>query len=47
GTYLHDKFFIRGGSLTLEEIMKQGTAEGLKAEYLIAALHASGKSAKK
>ena len=38
GSYLHDKFLIRGGSLTLEQIMQQGTGEGLSARYLIAAL---------
>jgi peptidase M3-like protein len=38
GTYLHDKFLIRGGSLTLEQIMQEGTGEGLKADYLISAL---------
>jgi oligoendopeptidase F len=40
GTYLHDKFLIRGGSLTLDEIMRQGTGERLTAEYLIAAMKA-------
>jgi hypothetical protein len=40
GAYLHDKFLIRGGSLTLEQIMQQGTGEGLTAEYLIRALKA-------
>jgi Zn-dependent M32 family carboxypeptidase len=40
GTYLHDKFLIRGGSLTLDQIMQQGTGEGLTAEYLITALKA-------
>jgi oligoendopeptidase F len=38
GAYLHDKFLTRGGSLTLEQIMLQGTGEGLSARYLIAAL---------
>ena len=38
GSYLHDKFLIRGGSRTLEQIMQQGTGEGLSARYLIAAL---------
>ena len=41
GTYLHDKFLIRGGSLTLERIMQQGTNEGLKADYLITSLKAA------
>jgi Zn-dependent M32 family carboxypeptidase len=40
GTYLHDKFLIRGGSLTLDQIMQQGTGEGLTAKYLITALKA-------
>jgi oligoendopeptidase F len=40
GTYLHDKFLIRGGSLTLNQIMQEGTGEGLTAEYLITALKA-------
>jgi oligoendopeptidase F len=38
GSYLHDKFLTRGGSLTLDQIMRQGTGEGLSAQYLIAAL---------
>jgi oligoendopeptidase F len=38
GSYLHDKFLTRGGSLTLDQIMQQGTGEGLSARYLIAAL---------
>jgi hypothetical protein len=33
GEYLHDKFLIRGGSLTLDQIMREGTGEGLTAEY--------------
>jgi oligoendopeptidase F len=40
GTYLHDKFLIRGGSLTLDQIMQRGTGEGLTARYLITALKA-------
>ena len=40
GSYLHDKFLIRGGSLTLDQIMQQGTGEGLTARYLITALKA-------
>ena len=40
GSYLHDKFLICGGSLTLDQIMRQGTGEGLTAEYLITALKA-------
>jgi oligoendopeptidase F len=38
GSYLHDKFLTRGGSLTLDQIMQKGTGEGLSAKYLIAAL---------
>ena len=38
GTYLHDKFLARGGSLTLDQIMREGTGEGLTAAYLIRAL---------
>jgi oligoendopeptidase F len=40
GAYLHDKFLIRGGSLTLDQIMQQGTREGLSPNYLVAALTA-------
>jgi oligoendopeptidase F len=40
GSYLHDKFLIRGGSLTLDQIMRQGTGEGLSAKYLVTALKA-------
>jgi oligoendopeptidase F len=40
GTYLHDKLLIRGGMLTLDQIMQEATGEGLTAEYLIAALQA-------
>lgn len=40
GTYLHDKFLVRGGSLTLEQIMRRGTGEGLTARYLTTALRA-------
>jgi oligoendopeptidase F len=42
GSYLHDNFLIRGGSLTLDQIMREGTGEGLTAEYLIRAVQ--GKS---
>ena len=41
GTYLHDKFLVRGGSLTLDQIMHEGTGEGLTASYLTAALKAA------
>lgn len=41
GTYLHDKFLIRGGTLTLDQIMQEGTGEGLTARYLITALKAT------
>jgi oligoendopeptidase F len=40
GSYLHDKFLTRGGSLTLDQIMQQGTGEGLSAKYLVTALQA-------
>ena len=40
GSYLHDKFLIRGGSLTLDQTMQQGTGEGLNAKYLVTALKA-------
>jgi len=40
GAYLHDKFLIRGGSMTLDQIMRQGTGEGLTAEYLITSVKA-------
>ena len=40
GSYLHDKFLIRGGLLTLDQIMRQGTGEGLSAKYVVAALKA-------
>jgi oligoendopeptidase F len=40
GTYLHDKFLTRGGMLTLDEIMQQGTGEKLTAGYLVKALKA-------
>jgi oligoendopeptidase F len=40
GSYLHDKFLIRGGSMTLDQIMQQGTGEGLSAKYLVTALQA-------
>jgi hypothetical protein len=45
GAYLHDKFLIRGGSLTLDQIMREGTGEILTARYLIAALKAAPGSA--
>jgi oligoendopeptidase F len=40
GSYLHDKFLIRGGSLMLDQIMRQGTGEGLNPKYLVTALKA-------
>jgi len=45
GGYLHDKFLIRGGSLTLDEIMREGTGEGLTAAYLISAMQAKSPAA--
>ncbi|MBS1852483.1 MAG: hypothetical protein JST79_16380 [Acidobacteria bacterium] len=44
GNYLHDKFLVRGGSLTLDQIMLEGTGEKLTADYLIRALKARPKS---
>jgi oligoendopeptidase F len=38
GKYMREKFFSRGGRLTLDEIMKEGTGEPLTAKYLIEAL---------
>jgi len=38
GGYLREKFFSRGGRLTFDEIMKEGTGEPLIAKYLIEAL---------
>jgi len=38
GGYLREKFFSRGGRLTLDEIMQQGTGEALTDKYLIDAL---------
>jgi oligoendopeptidase F len=38
GTWLRDKFFVRGGRLTVDEIMEQGSGEPLTDNYLIAAM---------
>jgi oligoendopeptidase F len=38
GSYLREKYFTRGGMLTLNAIMEQGTGEKLTPGYLIAAL---------
>jgi Zn-dependent M32 family carboxypeptidase len=38
GAWLHDKFFVRGGRLTIDEIMEQGSGEPLTDKYLIAAM---------
>ena len=38
GSYLSEKYFTRGGMLTLNAIMEQGTGEKLTPDYLIAAL---------
>jgi Zn-dependent M32 family carboxypeptidase len=38
GNWLREKFFVRGGRLTLDEIMEQGTEEPLTDKYLIDAL---------
>jgi oligoendopeptidase F len=40
GKFLKEKFFSRGGRLTLDEIMKDGTGEPLTDRYLISALSA-------
>jgi Zn-dependent M32 family carboxypeptidase len=45
GTYLQDKFLIRGSSLTLDQIMREGTGETLAASYLITALKGATGSA--
>ena len=42
GAFLKEKFFVRGGRLTLDEIMKQGTGEPLTDKYLIRALVSPG-----
>jgi oligoendopeptidase F len=47
GSYLRDKFFARGGTLTLDEIMEAGTGEKLSASYLIRALTAQPSAAEK
>jgi Zn-dependent M32 family carboxypeptidase len=38
GSFLKENFFGRGGRLTLDEIMEQGTGEPLTDKYLIRAL---------
>jgi oligoendopeptidase F len=38
GAFLKEKFFVRGGRLTLDEIMEDGTGEPLTDKYLIDAL---------
>jgi Zn-dependent M32 family carboxypeptidase len=38
GNFLKEKFFARGGRLTLDEIMDQGTGEPMTDKYLIRAL---------
>lgn len=38
GTWLREKLFVRGGRLTLDEIMEQGSGEALTDKYLIAAM---------
>jgi oligoendopeptidase F len=38
GSFLKEKFFARGGRLTLDEIMEEGTGEPLTDKYLIRAL---------
>jgi Zn-dependent M32 family carboxypeptidase len=41
GAYLRQKFFSRGGLLTLDQIMQQGTGEPLNPEYMIESLKRS------
>jgi oligoendopeptidase F len=41
GAFLKDKFFSRGGRLTVDEIVQQGTGEPLTQEYLIRAMTAT------
>ena len=38
GTFLREKLFVRGGRLTLDEIMEQATGEPLTDKYLIRAM---------
>src|SRR5438874_11998280 len=38
GKFLQEKFFSRGGRLTLDEIMQQGAGEALTDKYLIQTL---------
>jgi hypothetical protein len=42
GAFLKEKFFTRGGRLTLDEIMREGTGEPLTDKYLIQSLAPSG-----
>ena len=42
GRFLRQKFFSRGGRLTLDEIMQQGTGDRLSDKYLIKALSGRG-----
>lgn len=41
GAYLREKFFSRGGLLTLDQIMQEGTGEPLNPKYMIEALKAA------
>lgn len=41
GAFLRDKFFIRGGRVPLDDIMRDGTGEPLTAKYLIEELQAA------
>ena len=40
GAYLREKFFSRGGLLTLDQIMQEGTGEPLNPQYMIESLKA-------
>ena len=43
GAYLREKFFSRGGLLTLDQIMQQGTGEPLNPKYMIGSLKPPGR----
>jgi oligoendopeptidase F len=46
GAFLKEKFFVRGGRLTLDEIMQRGTGEPLTDKYLIRAMMAVSKGSR-
>lgn len=43
GAYLREKFFSRGGLLTLDQIMQEGTGEPLNPKYMIESLKPPGR----